>query len=328
MQNPVKDFLDMAAAEHQFLLTDGAPLAEAVPRLAAGRTKLGLLLKAAAQQVTAQSQGTAVITNTRDELKTATIKPAEVLRRWVLLATTPGPETREALKTLPVEKEGGPDKNYLDYLQLLLHEADLIPEVERKEMGYNDTVRTSLADQVAALVATAGATRQQQSKQKTATSLLTPAVTDVRLWLDNEIGPLVHGQALDPVLGPLVLRYDVLHTIKHTVGPRKHKVLTGHTHFGIPEIVIRRTQLTIPGGTLRNKSGKGIGLRYYLTDTPDTVPTDGRGRLVKYREVVAVPDLGTLGPNPNAAFLMVLQENQGAEGTYRLEYTPTGGKPK
>ena len=121
-------------------------------------------------------------------------------------------------------------------------------------------------------------------------------------------------------------RYHVLHRIKHTVGPRKPKALTGHTHFDVPVVVIRRDKVNIPAATLRNKSGKGVALCYYLADTPDAPPTPGFGRTVRYREEAYLADLSILGPNPNAPYLLVMQLNEGGEGTYRLEYTPTGSK--
>ena len=325
MINSVKDFLDMAAAEYQFLLTDGAALAKAVPRIASGRTELGRLLALATAYVDTQDAGTGTLTENRAGLKAATLPATQVLRRWVLLAAATPPATRQALLPMPKEAAKGPDKAYLDYLAALLGAAPGITKKEREDMGYNETVTAGLQTQFDTLRTTAGATRQQQGKQKTAGTLLAPVVADVRTWLDTELTPLVQGQALTPGLEALVARYDVLHVIKHTAGTRRPKALTGHTHFGHPEVVVRRRLVNIPGGTLRNKSGRGVSLCYYLTDTPDVVPTDGRGRVVRYREIVEVADFGVLGPDANAPFLMVNQVNEGGEGTYRVEYSPTGG---
>lgn len=321
MKNEQDDYLTMAEAEHSFLLGDGAALAEAVPRLKAGRTELGLRLKAARQQGQGQRPGTGTITQTREELKTATILPASVLRRQIGLVSTDA-LVLQALKPTPKEMENGPDKEYLDYLQLLVDTLPTLPDKALQEVGYDGTVREGLATQLETLNNTAGATRQQQSKQKTATAQFGPALTAVRDWLDKELDALVEGQEI--AFPKLVERYRLLRRIQHTARARRPKVLRGITHFGIPEVVVRRDKVTIAAGTLRNKSGKGTALRYYLADSPDALPTDGRGRVVKYRESPYLPDLSTLGPDPNAPFLLVLQERQGGPGEYRLEYTPSG----
>ncbi|MDO7876852.1 hypothetical protein Q5H93_19055 [Hymenobacter sp. ASUV-10] len=321
MKNDEDDFLKMAEGEHTFLLGDGAPLGNAVPRLQKAITELGLRIGAARQQGQGQKPGTATITQTRDELKTATIRPASVLRRQIGLVCTDA-LVLQALKPTVKDMEKGPDKDYLDYLQVLVDTPPTLDAKALQEVGYDETVRDGLATQLETLQNTAGATRQQQSKQTTATAQFGPALTAVREWLDKELDPLVEGQEL--AFPKLVTRYLELRRIQHTAGARRPKVLRGTTHFGIPEVVIRRDKVTIAAGTLRNKSGKGTLLRYYLADTPDALPTDGRGRVVKYRESPYIADLSTLGPDPNAPFLLVLQERQGGPGEYRLEYTPSG----
>lgn len=312
----------MADGKYTFMMGDGLPLGVAVTRIAVSSTRLGLLIATARLQGDEQSQGTGTITLTRDELKMATLPAAAVVRSQVLLVCTDA-LVLQGLKLMPKEAAKKPDADYLRYLKLLVNTATTLPAKQLAEVGYDPNVGEGLAKQLDLLQTTAGATHQQQAKQKTATAQFSPALSAVRDWLDQELNPLVEGQSL--AFPELAARYLALGRIQHTASARRPKVLKGTTHFGLPEVVIRRDQINIPGATLRNKSGKGVPLRYYLADTATALPTADQGRVVLYRTDVYLPDLGTLGPNPNAPFLLVLQEREGGNGEYRVEYTPTGG---
>ena len=301
---------------NQYLPSEAAAPLLAVPLVAKLRAEMLATLGLVVAAAEAQDHPSTGLSRTREAVKHEAAVRADIVRQLVLLFP-PSATAEVELKHSPLNTVNGDEKAFLAYLQRIL---DYLPDVtaeDRALAGYDKQVGPALAADLQQLATTVGQVRQAINTSSSAGTDTLETLFDTLAKQARQLDRAAKMQRL--ALPTVVADYFKARRVLHTQPKRRRQTLKGAAHFGVPAVVLDRTQVPLLSLTLANRSARGYTLGYYVADTPTALPQPGQVvHTVKRNRPWHMENFAELGPD-SARYLLVLLQQQGPDGAYYVQ---------